>query len=195
MKIFNILFPYDKPLPHGRGDELSLQGFYTGLKPLSEDKDCDPDLLKERLEREAEEERKRLLQTNQVEDLRDLLDLKKQLMALESVNNMHQLAIEEKDEKIRKLTEELKTAGSKKTGFQIESEEQYLNLLKENSDLKIQCQKMAEQLEISASRLEQFTQMMENDDARKRKEMEEMKNFSKIQELEMAKSDLERKLT
>ena len=24
MKIFNILFPYDKPLPKGRGDELSL---------------------------------------------------------------------------------------------------------------------------------------------------------------------------
>ena len=28
MKVFNILFPYDKPLPSGRGDELSLQGFY-----------------------------------------------------------------------------------------------------------------------------------------------------------------------
>ncbi len=24
MKVFNILFPYDKPLPQGRGDELSL---------------------------------------------------------------------------------------------------------------------------------------------------------------------------
>ncbi len=31
MKVFNIFFPYDKPLPHGRGDELSLQGFYGGL--------------------------------------------------------------------------------------------------------------------------------------------------------------------
>ena len=63
MKMFNILFPYDKPLPQGRGDELSLQGFYTGLRSHADEnmKDCDPELLKERLEREAEEERKRLL--------------------------------------------------------------------------------------------------------------------------------------
>jgi hypothetical protein len=33
MKMFNILFPYDKPLPAGKGDELSLQGFYTEKKP------------------------------------------------------------------------------------------------------------------------------------------------------------------
>lgn len=76
MKVFNILFPYDKPLPSGRGDELSLQGFYTGNRS-EHDKDCDPDLLKERMEREAEEERKNLLKNNNVEDIRDLLDLKK----------------------------------------------------------------------------------------------------------------------
>ena len=55
--------------------------------------DCDPKLLKERLEREADEERKHILEQNGVEDLRDLLDLKKQLMSLESVNNMHVLAL------------------------------------------------------------------------------------------------------
>ena len=43
--------------------------------PNSED--CDPNILKERLEREADEERKRVLENNGVEDLRDLLDLKK----------------------------------------------------------------------------------------------------------------------
>lgn len=53
---------------------------------------------------------------------------------------------------------------------------------------------MAEQLEISANRLEQFTNLMQNDEERKRREMEEMKNYSKVQELEMAKSDLEKKL-
>jgi hypothetical protein len=85
MKVFNILFPYDKPLPSGRGDELSLQGFYTSgmafKEPSSED--CDPDTLRERLEREADEERKRVFENNEVEDIRDLLDLKRQLMALE----------------------------------------------------------------------------------------------------------------
>ena len=29
MKVFNIFFPYDKPLPRGRGDELGLAGFYS----------------------------------------------------------------------------------------------------------------------------------------------------------------------
>jgi hypothetical protein len=39
--------------------------------------DCDPNVLKERLEREADEESKRALQNNAVEDVRDLLDLKR----------------------------------------------------------------------------------------------------------------------
>jgi hypothetical protein len=91
MKVFNILFPYDKPLPQGRGDELSLQGFYTSGMAYKDpgNEECDPQILKERLEREADEESKRALQNNAVEDVRDLLDLKRQLMALESVNNMH----------------------------------------------------------------------------------------------------------
>jgi len=55
MKVFNIIFPYDKPLPQGKGDELSLQGFYTGVRNKTEE--CDPDVLRERMEREAEDER------------------------------------------------------------------------------------------------------------------------------------------
>ena len=63
MKVFNILFPYDKPLPQGRGDELSLQGFYTSGKAYKDpgNEECDPQVLKERLEREADEESKRAL--------------------------------------------------------------------------------------------------------------------------------------
>jgi len=49
MKVFNILFPYDKPLPAGRGDELALQGFYGTKKPAEED--CDPEVMRQRLER------------------------------------------------------------------------------------------------------------------------------------------------
>ncbi len=85
MKVFNILFPYDKPLPQGRGDELSLQGFYTSgsafVQPSQED--CDPDQLRERLEKQAEEEKDNVFKQNQVEDIQDLLDLKRQLLALE----------------------------------------------------------------------------------------------------------------
>jgi len=73
--------------------------------------DCDPEILRQRLEKEAEEEAKRVLQNNAVEDIQDLLDVKKQLMALESVNGMHVLTIAEKDARIRELTEQLQKAG------------------------------------------------------------------------------------
>ena len=48
MKVFNILFPYDKPLPQGRGDELSLQGFYTTGMAFKEPgmDECDPEVLR-----------------------------------------------------------------------------------------------------------------------------------------------------
>jgi len=39
--------------------------------------DCDPNVLRERLEKEADEDRKRALENNAVEDVRDLLDLKR----------------------------------------------------------------------------------------------------------------------
>lgn len=31
MKIFNVLFPYPKPLPIGVGDEQALSGFFDGM--------------------------------------------------------------------------------------------------------------------------------------------------------------------
>lgn len=68
MKIFNILFPYDKPLPKGKGDEVSLQGFYTEPKnewdPVQELKDCHPDLLRERLAKENEHDTQNVLKNN-----------------------------------------------------------------------------------------------------------------------------------
>ena len=84
-----------------------MQGFYTSGMAYKDpnNEDCDPNVLKERLEREADEESKRALQSNAVEDVRDLLDLKRQLMALESVNGMHCVTIQEKDERIRQLQE------------------------------------------------------------------------------------------
>ena len=52
MKIFNILFPYDKPLPVGFGDELGLAAAYSEgnyFDPNKDLKDCHPDKLRERL--------------------------------------------------------------------------------------------------------------------------------------------------
>ena len=109
MKVFNIVFPYDKPLPAGRGDELALQGFYG---PRPQEAECDPEVLRQRLDRQAEEDRDQALRTNQVEDIQDLLDLKRQLMALEQVNGMHVLTIQEKDARIRELQEQLQGAPS-----------------------------------------------------------------------------------
>ena len=60
MKIFNIFFPYDKPLPQGRGDEPSLTDFYAehkpGWDPINDLKDCHPDVLREQMEKDKENE-------------------------------------------------------------------------------------------------------------------------------------------
>ena len=55
LKVFNILFPYDKPLPRGKGDELSLANFYNDQQPkLDEElRDCHPDKLRENVEQET----------------------------------------------------------------------------------------------------------------------------------------------
>lgn len=53
MKVFNILFPYDKPLPRGLGDELTLTNFYNNKNNESELKDCHPDKLRENIENET----------------------------------------------------------------------------------------------------------------------------------------------
>jgi len=51
MKVFNILFPYDKPLPRGLGDELSLANFYNNKNPdgSGDLKECHPDVLRENI--------------------------------------------------------------------------------------------------------------------------------------------------
>lgn len=50
MKVFNILFPYDKPLPRGLGDELSLANFYNDKNADGSDlKECHPDRLRENI--------------------------------------------------------------------------------------------------------------------------------------------------
>ncbi|CDW84796.1 ankyrin repeat [Stylonychia lemnae] len=197
MKVFNIFFPYDKPLPHGRGDELSLQDFYKGLSgQVNENRDCDPDVLKKNMENEADDELQKALKNNQVEEIQDLLDVKRQLMALEQINSMHQITIQEKDEKIRQLQDQLRNQADSQVNKQVDlrNEEQYLALLAENGDLKIQISTLTEYLNMSQSKLEEFTKLLESDDQRKRKEMEDMKSLSKLQELEISKNDLERQL-
>jgi hypothetical protein len=99
--------------------------------------ECDPEVLRQRLEREAEEEKKRVLEQNAVEDIQDLLDIKRQLMVLEQVNNMHVLTIAEKDERIRELQELLERGGGAQGGaMSQETEEHYVAVLRENGDLR-----------------------------------------------------------
>jgi hypothetical protein len=55
MKVFNILFPYDKPLPRGTGDELSAANFYgVGRQEEDDLKEYHPDRLRKNLEDETE---------------------------------------------------------------------------------------------------------------------------------------------
>jgi hypothetical protein len=53
MKVFNILFPYDKPLPRGQGDELLLSNFYNDKGQEGDLPECHPDLLRQNIENET----------------------------------------------------------------------------------------------------------------------------------------------
>ena len=74
MKVFNIIFPYDKPLPRGQGDELSANAFY-GEQAQKDLYDCHPDVLRKKLEDETENPVTDVLKANKVEDINDLLSL------------------------------------------------------------------------------------------------------------------------
>ena len=48
MKIFNVMFPYPKPLPIGEGDEETLTGFFDGMTHVDKNRanrDCLPEQL------------------------------------------------------------------------------------------------------------------------------------------------------
>ena len=63
MKIFNILYPYDQPLPQGLGDEVSAGAFF-GTGEIDNLRDCHPDRLRERMEKELNAEENNVLRNN-----------------------------------------------------------------------------------------------------------------------------------
>lgn len=79
MKVFNILFPYGKPLPRGQGDELGLTGFYSDSKPDTDPnadlKDCHPDKLRDNIMADRENAVGDAIRRNGVEDINDLLHM------------------------------------------------------------------------------------------------------------------------
>jgi len=106
MKIFNILYPYDKPLPTGRGDEASAGAFFDdGLVP--DLKDCHPDKLRENMEKNLKDTEHDVLKNNAVDDLQSLLDIKNELMTCRSALDFKDVSIEEKDRKIEMLEAQL----------------------------------------------------------------------------------------
>lgn len=102
MKVFNILFPYDKPLPRGLGDELTLSNFYNDKNPAGDSdlKECHPDQLADNIANETDNAVTEALQKNRVEDINDLLHLQQQMIALQTANQMAMVNMEYKDEKI-----------------------------------------------------------------------------------------------
>jgi predicted RNase H-like nuclease (RuvC/YqgF family) len=75
-----------------------------------------------------------------------------------------------------------------------EDEQHFLTLVRENQELKNQVAMLAEQLEMSAQRLEQLTALMSGDESRRRREGEEAKNTGRITELEMKLQEAEKRL-
>ena len=83
MKVFNILFPYEKPLPRGKGDELGLAGFYSDKKPdvdpNADLKDCHPDKLRDNIMQDTEDAAANAVKNNGVDDINDLLHIQQQM--------------------------------------------------------------------------------------------------------------------
>jgi len=79
MKVFNILFPYEKPLPRGRGDELGLAGFYSEARPdvdpNADLKDCHPDKLRDNIMQDRSDAVGEAVRKNGVDDITDLLHI------------------------------------------------------------------------------------------------------------------------
>jgi len=129
MKVFNIIFPYDKPLPKGNGDELGLANAYSDtiqFDPKADLKDCHPDKLRERLEQEVRAEVKA-----SVDDVNDLLTMQQQMKTLVTANEMAMVNIEAKEEQIAKLKAEL-AARPKQAAPQVDpGMQQQVTLLKQ----------------------------------------------------------------
>ena len=102
MKVFNILFPFDKEFPQGRGDEHGLQSFYSddNMRPKQGLRDDHPDKLQENLDNETENAVGNAIKKNNVENINDLALMEKQLSSLQSANEMAMTTIAEKDAKI-----------------------------------------------------------------------------------------------
>jgi len=72
MKIFNVLFPYPKPLPLGLGDESSLTGFFDGMTNIDkskESKDCQPEQLLENINSKTKDAEDDALKKNELQDV------------------------------------------------------------------------------------------------------------------------------
>lgn len=77
MRVFNILFPYDKPLPLGKGDELTISSFYDGPEGNKTDED-NMERLRKSLDKAVHTE----------PNVLDLQELQQQIAALLQSNHL-----------------------------------------------------------------------------------------------------------
>ena len=109
LKVFNILFPYDKPLPMGKGDELGLQGFYSDARkdPKEDLNAYHPDRLRENIQEEMDGAVHNAIKSNNVENVNDLAEMEKEMVQLQTANEIALVTLQEKDAKILNLTQAL----------------------------------------------------------------------------------------
>ena len=114
MKVFNILFPYEKELPRGRGDELGLAGFWTGQKQdMHGVSGSHPDVLMNNLAEDTKNAVNDAIKNNKVESINDLIDLESKHKLLISAHEMLTVSLQEKDDRIVELTKQLEGLESK----------------------------------------------------------------------------------
>jgi len=82
MKVFNVLFPYDLPLPRGTGDELSAANFYGNGRQEDDLKEYHPDRLRKILDDETDQAVLDAIKKNKVDDIVGLQNLQNELHVL-----------------------------------------------------------------------------------------------------------------
>ena len=111
MKVFNVLFPYPKPLPIGLGDENSLVGFFDGdinIERLQENNlDCQPDKLRANLASKETDVAMDVAEKNglnpTIEGLQELYEIKSEVEELRASKALLEFQLSQKDEYIAQL--------------------------------------------------------------------------------------------
>ena len=98
---------------------------------------------------------------NKVDEMQDLLNIKEQMMNYQTMHNMNQIALEEKDAKIVQLTQEIERL-EKGGKFNFVDEQREGDLVQKNTELEGTARLLQANLDEAYRKLEELTKVLES---------------------------------